>query len=116
MVLRQPRYIVYQILLLLLTRSLVVGVDARRVRRVLNIDDGYKDLVGMLPRGIVPPSGPSPCHNILDRKRTHQAPPFLPPFVPPLVPPFVPPLVPPLPPFDFPFVPPPPPQDDIICP
>ncbi|KAI3818261.1 hypothetical protein L1987_12064 [Smallanthus sonchifolius] len=116
MLFRQTRYAV-SLILLLLTGSLVAGIDAIRVTRVINEDDGHKGFWGMLPRGIVPPSGPSPCHNILDRKRTHQAPPLVPPFVPPFAPPFVPPLAPPFPPqFPFLFDPPPPPQDDIICP
>ncbi|KAJ0435862.1 hypothetical protein HanIR_Chr17g0898071 [Helianthus annuus] len=97
------------LILLLLTGSLVAGIDARWVREVHKEDDAPEGLSDMLPKGIVPPSGPSPCHNILERKRTHQAPPFVPPFAPPFAPPFFPQI-------PFPFDPPPPPPDDIICP
>ncbi|KAI3720101.1 hypothetical protein L6452_21011 [Arctium lappa] len=85
--------------------SNTTGISGRRVHR--DDDQGVydnKELSSMLPRGIVPPSGPSPCHNMLDHKPTHFA---LPPFVPPFAPPF---------PFPFPFDPPPPPRDEIICP
>ncbi|KAL8249782.1 hypothetical protein R6Q59_006650 [Mikania micrantha] len=123
MALKRACYGIY-LVCLLVTGSLVVGPHARRLKRAQTRDDGHKELWSMLPRGIVPPSGPSPCHNILERKRTHPAPPLVPPLVPlfppfaPPFPPFSPPFAPPFPP-QFPFQvdpPPPPPQDDIICP
>lgn len=99
------------VILVLLSPSLLMEISARQVPTG---DDKYrnnKDLLSMLPRGIVPPSGPSPCHNILERKRTHHAPP---PFVPPYTPPFTPPSL--FPSAPFLFSPPPPPQDPIVCP
>lgn len=108
MVSRQINYTVFLILLLLLS-SIVMEAKARW----LNKGDGdHHGLSSMLPRGIVPPSGSSPCHNIVDRKRTHHPPlAFPPPFAPPFAPPFS-----PL--FQLPFVdpPPPPPDEIIICP
>ncbi|KAI3744403.1 hypothetical protein L1987_57483 [Smallanthus sonchifolius] len=103
------RRIIYTVSLisLLLLGSTMMGAKARRVNKG---DDDHKGLLSMLPRGIVPPSGPSPCHNILERKRTHRTPPASsPPFAPPFVPPFS-------PQFPLPFDPPPPPPDEIICP
>ncbi|KAD4983089.1 hypothetical protein E3N88_19760 [Mikania micrantha] len=107
MVSRPLLYIVSLVSLLLLLDSAMMGVDGRRVFTG-NVD--HNGLLSMLPRGIVPPSGPSPCHNILERKRSHRAPLTpTPPFAPPFAPPFSPqlPLL---------FDPPPPPQDEIICP
>ncbi|KAK1425717.1 hypothetical protein QVD17_21072 [Tagetes erecta] len=112
MVSRQIIYMVFLILLLLLS-SIVLEAKAIRLSKG---DADHHGLSSMLPRGIVPPSGPSPCHNILDRKRTHHPPlAFPPPFAPPFVPPFAPPFSPQ---FQLPFVdpPPPPPDEIIICP
>ncbi|PWA49811.1 hypothetical protein CTI12_AA478020 [Artemisia annua] len=97
-------------ILVLLSPSLLMEIGARQVPTG---DDEYrnnKDLFSMLPRGIAPPSGPSPCHNILERKRTHAPPPFFPPYTPPFTPPSLFPSAP------FLFNPPPPPQDPIVCP
>ncbi|GJU68841.1 hypothetical protein Tco_1255100 [Tanacetum coccineum] len=99
------------VILVLLSPSFLMETSARQVPTG---DDKYrvnKDLMSMLPRGIVPPSGPSPCHNILERKRTHYAPP---PFAPPFAP-FTPPSLFPSAPFLF-SPPPPPDQDPIVCP
>ncbi|KAI3497843.1 hypothetical protein L1887_33427 [Cichorium endivia] len=114
MVLRHIFSVAFVILLLSLASPLM-GISARRIRRPDNGDDDQRGLSSMLPRGIVPPSGPSPCHNMLYHKPTRFAPPP-PPFDPPT--PSAPPYTPPpfTPPFPFMFDPPPPPADEIICP
>ncbi|KAL7606607.1 hypothetical protein Lser_V15G15015 [Lactuca serriola] len=116
MVLRQLFCVVFVILLLSMASPLM-RINARRIRKPDNGEDDQKGLPSMLPRGIVPPSGPSPCHNMLYHKPTRFAPPPPPPpFDPPV--PYSPPLTPPplTPPFPFLFDPPPPPADEIICP
>lgn len=114
MVLRRVLYVV------VLSLIPLMGISARHILEGDGGDNDNKELLSMLPRGIVPPSGPSPCHNMFDRKRTHFGPPpFASPNVPPFAPPFTPPLTPPFStssPFPFDHPPPPPPEDQIICP
>ncbi|KAL4586689.1 hypothetical protein LXL04_011331 [Taraxacum kok-saghyz] len=115
MVLRSILFLVV-VMLLSSSTSLLMGISGRHIDRPYNRDDDKKGLSSMLPRGIVPPSGPSPCHNMLYHKPTRFPPP--PPPFDPSAPPYPPSPTPPgvTPSFPFPFDPPPPPTDKIICP
>ncbi|KAM0986738.1 hypothetical protein ACFX2I_010923 [Malus domestica] len=56
--------ITYLIFLLLLLGMASMG-SCRRVLKEVRVDEFRRSVQGMLPRGPVPPSGPSPCHNKL---------------------------------------------------
>ncbi|KAM0961205.1 hypothetical protein ACFX2A_020981 [Malus domestica] len=56
--------ITYVIFLLLLLRMTSTG-SCSRVLKEVEADEFKRSIQGMLPRGLMPPSGPSPCHNKL---------------------------------------------------
>ncbi|KAK1419858.1 hypothetical protein QVD17_29244 [Tagetes erecta] len=60
----------HRVFLLVLVTIMMLLTTGTRASRVLKVDRGIFGNDGLwysrLPRGPVPPSGPSPCHNMVD--------------------------------------------------